>query len=524
MYYVVGSGPSGVMCAQALLDCGAPVTMLDVGVQCEPERLAAVSALSRLDPQDWEPALLEKIRFPARAQEMPLKLCYGSDFPYAKNEMGLLSQHGTKCLQSFAKGGLSNVWGASVLPNLREDFAGWPLTLEEMAPHYAAVARSVKIAGAHDDLEALFPFYHPPLRPATMSRQAQRLVERTALRAEGILFGQSRLAVRTQDEDSGKACQYTGLCLSGCPYMAIWNSADTVESLQVRPGFTYRNKLMVVRIECPDTGGVRVHCRCMDNFEAVVFEGARAFLGCGVISTSKIVIDSLKGHGKKFILQFQPYFLLPLMAFRNTPDVAAERLHTLAQLYIDILDPKISSHPIHMQLYTNNEFIRERLRAATRFLGPGQNRVRRIFEGRLMAIQGYLHSAEAGGIELTSVFAPGGGHLELRARCGLTMRRTIRRAVAKLAANSRKIGAMPLWPLMRFGIPGEGNHIGGIFPMRLNPRDFESDALGRLAGLPRVHIVDASVLTNLSATTLTYTMMANAHRIATAAAKLDQTG
>jgi len=50
--------------------------------------------------------------------------------------------------------------------------------------------------------------------------------------------------------------------------------------------------------------------------------------------------------------------------------------------------------------------------------------------------------------------------------------------------------------------------------MRERPRDFESDALGRPRGLSRVHVVDAAVFPTIPATTITYTAMANAHRIA----------
>lgn len=50
--------------------------------------------------------------------------------------------------------------------------------------------------------------------------------------------------------------------------------------------------------------------------------------------------------------------------------------------------------------------------------------------------------------------------------------------------------------------------------MRLNPGPFETDTLGRLAGSKRVHAVDATILPSIAATTITLTVMANAHRIA----------
>ena len=53
--------------------------------------------------------------------------------------------------------------------------------------------------------------------------------------------------------------------------------------------------------------------------------------------------------------------------------------------------------------------------------------------------------------------------------------------------------------------------------MKKAPGALETDALGRLSGLQRVHLVDASVLPSIPATTITLSVMANAHRIASTA-------
>jgi choline dehydrogenase-like flavoprotein len=70
---------------------------------------------------------------------------------------------------------------------------------------------------------------------------------------------------------------------------------------------------------------------------------------------------------------------------------------------------------------------------------------------------------------------------------------------------------------MQFAEPGRSYHSGGTFPMCQSPGRLETDALGQLPGLPGVHFVDASVLPSIPATTITLTVMANAHRIATQA-------
>src|SRR3989338_5751312 len=82
MIYVVGSGPSGVSCSHALLAKGLQVTMLDAGIELEPDKQEAIKSLS--NSSDWDPSLLAKLRgnLDALSKDGPLKLSYCSDFPY----------------------------------------------------------------------------------------------------------------------------------------------------------------------------------------------------------------------------------------------------------------------------------------------------------------------------------------------------------------------------------------------------------------------------------------------------------
>jgi len=66
----------------------------------------------------------------------------------------------------------------------------------------------------------------------------------------------------------------------------------------------------------------------------------------------------------------------------------------------------------------------------------------------------------------------------------------------------------------RDGLPGSSFHVGGSLGMSDTPSKSRSDILGRLHGLERVHAVDASVMPSIPASTITFTAMANAHRIA----------
>ncbi len=512
---VVGSGPSGVMAAKALLDAGQSVTLVDEGAELEADKRAVVRRLASEPVDSWDPALVAQVSGYAHEPggKVPVKLAFGSRFPYADAEQRTLTQDGTKCLQSGAKGGLSTLWGAAVLPNAAAEFDGWPVSPSEMSPHYAEAARCMRVAGVHDDLEAAFPFHAPPAPAPRASRQADAALarmsaHRAALSAAGFRFGRSRLALRTEDGPAGKACAYSGLCLSGCPLGAVWSSAELLDELVAHRGLVYRPGLRATRVESAG-GAVRLRARAASGAEETL-EARRAFLACGPVSTTRLVASSLGWHDRELTMRYQPYFLLPLLSFGGVPGVETERLHTLAQAFVELDDSRVSSHTVHLQLYGYDEHIRDSLS----FLGALPP-LRRALAGRLMFFQGYLHSDEADGIRM-SVSNDGAARLE--ARPSARAQATIGRAARAVAARSRDFGFLPLLPMLRAGVPGEGNHVGGIFPMRAAPGDQETDRLGRLKSLPGVHLVDSSVLPSLASTTFTYTVMANAHRIAAEAA------
>ena len=535
MYYVIGSGPTGTLSAHALLAQGASVTMLDAGVECDADTASIVEQLNRQNPAEWAPNVVEKIKgeYPISKAGPPMRMAYGSWFPYAFQEIDALFQKGTDCCISHAQGGLSNVWGGAMMPNRQEDFEQWPITLQNLEPHYSAVADVVKIAAGKDDLERLFPFYAPTLPAPQMSQQARTLVDhmqrnKSVLNAHGIHFGQSRLAMRTMDSVYGKGCNGCGLCLSGCPYHAIYNTSETLREMRGNPKFRYLKGLMVKEIHESKPGGVQIKCHTIPDAETLTFEGSRAFIAAGIISTAKIVLQSLMASGQNCIenlkICYHPYFLFPLLMFKNTPNVTAEKIHTLTQLYIEIFDEKVARYPVHLQISTYNEIVRDKLRHELRYFKPLTGCIEKVLLGRIIAAQGYLHSKEASPIVVRSFVDPTTQNvrLELRGEMSPHVRGAMKRVCRKLLTNSLRLGAMPLSFIVYPGKPGIGNHCAGIFPMRKTPKDFETDVLGQLNRLQRVHMVDASVLNDIPAPTITYTAMANAHRIATRVAEMDK--
>jgi len=516
MHCVVGSGPAGVACAKALIARGAKVLMLDAGLELEPDRARIVSQCAGTKPAAWNPDQTAALKggMAADAAGVPLKLVFGSDFPYREtSEKISWRNHGTGLKPSLALGGLSNVWGAAMLPYRDPDIAGWPVNNAALEKHYRAVTAFTGLAAQRDDLEEIFPFHCDQPQALRSSRQADLLFgnlnrHRDALRERGWHFGRSRVAVRAADNAKGGGCIHCGFCMYGCPYGCIYNSADTVRELCMQKNFTYQRDVIVTAVR-ENSEKVFIAGYHRVTHAPLAFEADRVYLAAGVIPTAQILLRSQAAYDQPLTLRDSQYFLFPLLLARRTRDVQTEALYTLSQLFIELNQPRISHHSVHLQLYTYSDIIGQAVRKS---LGPLKMFARPL-EERMIIVQGYLHSDESATIAMTLRQDGEKDFLQLDAQPNPETRRTVKKVLRELLSQTRRLGGVIVPPMLQLAEPGRGFHCGGSLPMRMASGKFESDTLGRPHGWSRLHAVDASVLPSIPATTITFSVMANAHRI-----------
>src|SRR5918911_4249820 len=116
---VIGSGPTGTACAEALIRRGVVPTVIDVGERLPADSQAAVDRMSAVGPADWTREDREFITHnpSVSGRGMPMRFAFGSDFHFARDRAFSPTggDAGTPAA-TFARGGYSVAWGGAVLP------------------------------------------------------------------------------------------------------------------------------------------------------------------------------------------------------------------------------------------------------------------------------------------------------------------------------------------------------------------------------------------------------------------------
>ena len=394
MDLVVGSGPSGISVAKALLAKGRDVTLVDGGADLDADALARRDMLAKEQPAAWSAEDLARYKQPQFDGPQGVAQRYGSSHAQNRPDVTFAGDADWFGLRaSHAVGGLSNLWGAAVLPNADSDIDDWPVTARDLAPHYKAVSEFMPVAGVEDRLGALFPaFPMVDAQALPQSPQAAEIATRLERRMDklsrdGFVWGRARQAVKTD-------CKACALCLHGCPWSYVFSAAHALPDLRTHPNFTYRP-------------GWRVRAMSEEGDRAVLLgedgtrlTGERAFIGAGVLETARLVLASFPAFGSELVLKDSQHFFTPhLHAWSGAtrPDRAAH--HSLTEIFLELMDPGISNRLIHSQIYTWNEFYAREMTSKYGRL-PGMSKIFEALARRLVVAQTFLHSDLSGQIAL----------------------------------------------------------------------------------------------------------------------------
>jgi choline dehydrogenase-like flavoprotein len=518
---ILGSGPAAVACATELLNAQRPVVMVDPNRRLSDDRKDLIEKFRKEPDVESFVAQLRKMRSQLPESIRDKKLPFSSPHVYEGIDrfLPVNTKNAVNAVitRSLASGGLSSIWGATVMPMSERSFRNWPVTLQEMAPFYRSVAEIMDVPCLHDNLESIYPNFGdaPPL---PLSEQGTQLMgnllnHQSRLAKAGILFGRGRSAIGSRYAVNGQGCVACGLCMYGCPFQAIFNAEYTVDGLKNRRGFTYMANRMAERFEEHDSGVV-VRLRDLDSGNQEELLCNRLFVACGASTTLRLIVGAMKWFDQTFYLSDTQQVSIPVFLLKRCRAGSVPRAVALSQVFIKMNIPVICDESIHLSVYGFSPFIVDILRS--RWGRLINERMLRPLLDRMMVVMGYLPGQLSGKVSIKVAPSETGG-LPAASCLGVTNPRTLPTVYQigrTLLSHSLDFGFIPALPFIEVPDPGTSVHLAGCLPMKASPKVGETDRLGRPYGLQRVHVVDGACFPELPSEHLTYTIMANAARIA----------
>jgi choline dehydrogenase-like flavoprotein len=492
MIYVIGSGPSGVAVSKALLQKNLKVTMLDYGLDLvDSKKLVKKNSLSK-----------HFIR----------KKIWGSDFPYINMNKNL-TIHPEKYFISNAIGGLSNVWGAAILPFNKNELKKWPSKTKNLNKYYKKILNFIPSTIPIDGISEYYNFKNSKIENYNYIDSLEEfygnLQNRSSeLKNQNIYFGKSKLAVEFNTKDN--ECTYCNQCMSGCPQNLIYNSKFTVLELLKDKNFKYKKGYCVEKFEESTNG---LYIACVKDNKIMKIKADRVYLATGAISSYKIICETYRYYNKNISIKDSAYFIMPFYSFKKLKSMnkTITGSHSLSKIFLSVNLNKFNNATL--QLYTlNKEIINAVLEKfkIPKFL----NRFFLFFlSKRIILILGYLHSSYSSGMKIKLNKNALMRKIIITPNIESNKSKIIKKIVKKLNACSSFFRGKFISSLLLSGYPGESNHFGGMFPMSNRPTKFKTDIYGRLATSKLIHIVDSTVFPTIPSSTITLSVMANAYRI-----------
>lgn len=412
-------------------------------------------------------------------------------------------------IQSFARGGLANAWGAGLYRFVQADLAGFPIRLADLAPYFDRLTAEIGISGADDDLT---PYFGDPagLLPALALSHNAGLVyriyrrQRATFGRQGIAIGRPRVGVLSAAKDGRPACDYNNTEFwQDSPY--LYTPVITMNRLIAADRVAYRPGVLVSSwAEQPD--GVTVEGTDVSTGEPFRFVGQKLLLAAGAINTTRIVLQSRRDYGVRLTLLDNPAVQIPFVL----PASLGRRLDTtafgLTQLNL------IWESPVHGLLQGSIIELTSPMRAE--FFGRFPLSAR----ANLQLVRTMLPA-----MLLMQLFFPGA--VQEPAAVSLLEDGRLRiqghpnpveiRQLGPLLRRLRSVGLWTLPMLIYKPVTGHAIHYAGTLPMRETPKQYECDPTGKLSGTERVYIADSACFSALPAKNMSFGMMANAMRVAT---------
>lgn len=527
-YIIVGSGCSGAMAAQTLVEAGENVTMLDFGVQKSLEEGAIPDAnflsLRAEDKLQYKYLIGDRAKGVAwgpvgKGEQITPSRMHLSDLvnQYIPFQSSTFSP-----LESLGYGGLGIGWGLQCWKYSKADIKAAGLGFDALENSYQTISGRIGICSSDDEAtpyttRVLSGLYDSP----KMDRNHEYihgiyLKKKNAMMANGLYLGRTPLALITDDREDRKAYAYKDMDFYSDNDRSAWRPWITVDKLKKESNFNYVGGLLVLSFKEFKTF---TELKCLEKVSntIVIFKCRKLILASSTLGTSRIVMRSLGNESTKLPLLCNPYSYVPCIQPRFIGQAAEPQKLGFTQLSLFLDRENINTNVSVASLYSYQSLMLFRLMRHI----PLNYKDARVIMRYLMSglvIMGIHHPDHHTPHKSIRLIQDGSSPTDDRLEIFYSLDDKEKSLYAERESDfikaMRKMGTYALKKID----PGFGAsiHYAGTLPFSDDQRNFTLDPSGKLHGTKTVYVADSSGFKFLPAPGLTFTLMANAHNVATA--------
>ncbi len=523
---VVGSGASGVHFALTLLRKGLSVRMLDVGKQAAAPVLpeATLNGLKRelTDPvsyflgEDFGAALL-----PGEDEEY-YGLPPGKDYVFEAPPGFHHESRGFAPLFSFARGGLAQAWTAGCYPLNQDELVDFPVDAKGMLRCYSEVASRIGVTGDEDDLARFMPVHEHLMAPLRLDEHSARLLatyerKRESLNRRGVFLGRTRVATLSQPFGNRKECTYLGRCLWGCPRGALYTPSHTLQECLTHDRFEYIPGVRVTHLRLGAGGGAVAVVGEVEGGGIREFQVDRVALAAGTLLSTRIFLATIQAATGERVrlsgLMDNRQVLVPFVNLGMLGRSFSAESYQYHLLGMGLTDTSPRDY-VHAQITTLKTALVHPLLQRIPFDLRTSLRIFRALHAALGILNVNFRDTRRpdNTLELDE-----GGSLRIRYVPEADEQLRVASGVRRLTRALRSLGCVVPPGMAHVRPMGASVHYAGTLPMSTVSAPYSTTEWCESRDVGNLYLVDGSTFPFLPAKNLTFTLMANAVRVAEAA-------
>lgn len=525
-YLIVGSGCSGAIAAETLVEKGLKVTMLDAGIE-KPESTPAIPdedflTLRREDKEQYRYLIGDRAsgvswgKVGKGEQITPPRSHILEDV----DKYIPMRSDSFSSFESLGYGGLGIGWGLQCWEYSQADLEAAGLDRGRMSKAYQAVGNHIGISAEDDDagvytLGGLKVHQSSPAMDRNhMYIYEKYMSDKQGFNDKGFYLGRTPLALITRDMDERKHYAYHDMDFYSDNDKSAWRPWITVDKLKQQDNFTYIGGYLLLNFS-EKKDHIELSCLRIADGKSETFRCRKLILATSALGSARVVLRSLGQEGTRLPLLCNPYSYIPSVQPRFLGKEAEAQKLGFTQLSL-FFDPDHSNSGTSVaSLYSYQSLMLFRLirHVPLDFLDA------RIVMRYLMSaivIMGIHHPDRRTDLKhlglVKTASTPTGDTLDVAYSLTDDEKAICKHREKRFTAALRHMGA---YGLKRID-PGFGSsiHYAGTLPFSKKQEAFRLHPSGRLHGTSGVYIADSSGFKYLPAPGLTFSLMANARIVA----------